>query len=279
MITTDPTIDVPARGGKPVRDTPKAGAVRLWIDTHVHLHDGHDSVDFLDAAAANFARSGTRTGVLCLAEVLGVEGFRRLADSGSVGQWEVEPLDAYALRARRRDGVAIGVIAGRQIRCDNGLEVVSIGRPVDLRDGKSLDESVEAARASGGLAVLVYGVGKWSGARGRLIRGLIEGGPNDLAFGDNSGRLGFGEQVLLKRAHELGRTVLVGSDPLRTTAGRKRVACWGVTLDVPGGDDWGAGWADRVVAALRDAGPTPGTFGKRVGWVPGVAQQIGVRLP
>ena len=250
----------------------------MWIDTHVHLHDGHDAAAFLEGAATHFAAAGARVGVLCLTEVLGVEGFKRLAEAGSVGGWEIESVDAFALRARRGDGLTIGLIAGRQIKCDNGLEVVSIGRPVDLPDGRTLDESVEAVRASGGLAVLVYGVGKWSGTRGQLIRKLIEDGPSDLAFGDNSGRLGFGEQKLLKRARGLGRTVLVGSDPLRTAAGRKRVACWGVTLEVAEGDDFGEGWADRVVAALRDAGPTPSTFGKRVGWIAGLAQQIGVRL-
>ncbi|MEM1447028.1 MAG: hypothetical protein AAGF84_13300 [Planctomycetota bacterium] len=267
-----------AHDGKPLRDAPSAEAVRLWIDTHVHLHDGHDVAEFLDGAATHFAAAGARVGVLCLTEVLGINGFDRVAQAGGAGGWIVETIDPFTLRAQRGDGMTIGVIAGRQIRCDNGLEVVSLGRTVDLPDGRPLDEAVDAARASGGLAVLVYGVGKWSGARGRLIQQLIEDGPSDLAFGDNSGRVGVGVQKLLRRARALGRTVLVGSDPLRTATGVKRVACWGVVLEVPGGDDWNAGWGDRVVEALRQAGPTPTTFGSRVGLVAGIAQQIGVRL-
>ncbi|MEM9914616.1 MAG: hypothetical protein AAF911_06630 [Planctomycetota bacterium] len=269
---------MPAHDGKPLRDEPSAEAVRLWIDTHVHLHDDHDAAAFLDVAATRFAAAGTRVGVLCLTEVLGTDGFERLAQAENVSAWTIERLDPFTLRAQRDDGMTIGVIAGRQIRCDNGLEVVSLGRPVDLPDGRPLDEAVDAARASGGLAVLVYGVGKWSGARGRLIQQLIEDGPSDVVFGDNSGRVGVGEQKLLKRARALGQTVLVGSDPLRTATGVKRVACWGVVLEVPGGDDWSAGWGDRVVEALRQAGPTPTTFGSRVGLLAGIAQQIGVRL-
>ncbi|MBB6430453.1 hypothetical protein [Algisphaera agarilytica] len=269
---------MPVQQGETLAPTEAAETVRLWIDTHVHLHEQHDAEVFLDTAAAHFAAAGSGIGVLCLTDVQGVDGLARLADAGSVGGWTIERVGEFALRALHHDGMTIGLIAGRQIKCDNGLEVVSMGRPVDIADGRLLDEAVDAARASGGLAVMVYGVGKWSGARGGLIRQLIEDGPSDLAFGDNSGRVGVGEQKFLKLASERGRTVLVGSDPLRTPMGLKRVGCWGVVLDVVGGDTFDTAWADRVVDALRKAGPTPNTFGSRVGLMTGIAQQIGVRL-
>ncbi|MEM9417726.1 MAG: hypothetical protein AAGA25_01560 [Planctomycetota bacterium] len=278
MLATDsiPSDAAAAAGREP---TPPEDAVRLWIDTHVHLHDEHDAEVFLDAANDHFEKAGAGVGVLCLTDVQGTDGFGRLADAGQVGDWMIESAGEYGLRATRGDGRVIGLIAGRQVKCDDGLEVVSIGRPVDLGDGQPFDEAVQAARTAGGLTVLVYGVGKWTGGRGEKIRRLIEDGPTDLAYGDNSGRVGLGEQKLLKLAGAKGRTVLVGSDPLRTGMGQRRAGCWGVVLDVPGGTDFDGGWADRVVDALRAAGPTPTTFGARVGLATGIAQQIGVRLP
>lgn len=278
-----PAIDSPSpvTTSGPAASTAAAGSVaaQLWIDTHAHLHDEHDAAAFLDGAAAHFTAAGGGIGVLCLTEVRGAGGFQRLADAGVVGRWRIDACGDFGLTAQRDGGAAIGLIAGRQIRCDDGLEVSAIGRPVEIADGRPIDESIEAAAATGALVVLPYGVGKWSGARGAKVRALLEDGPPAIALGDNSGRLGLGEQAILKRARQLGRTVLVGSDPLRLRMAQRRTGCWGVVVEVPGGAAFDDGWADRVVDALRQAGPTPETFGSRVGCVTAVAQQIGVRLP
>lgn len=263
----------------PAASTPAepGDSVQLWIDTHVHLHGQHDAEILLDGAAAHFAGAGV--GVLCLTEVLGAQGFERLADVGVVGRWRIEKNGEFALVAKRGDGAIIGLIAGRQIKCDDGLEVAVIGRPVEIADGLTLNDSIEAARGNGALVMLCYGVGKWSGPRGAKVRAVLEDGPSEIAFGDNSGRVGLGEQAILKRARKLGRTVLVGSDPLHIDMARQRAGCWGVIVAVPGGATFDAGWADRVVDALRRVGPKPATFGSRVSCVTAVAQQIGVRLP
>lgn len=261
--------------------TPTAAGVgvsRLWIDTHVHLHERFDDEVFFDAAAANFAACGGGLGVLCLTEMHDANAFARLSGAGRVGRWSFAIKGEHAIEATRDDGTRIGLVAGRQVRCDDGLEVLAIGRPVDVMEGKPFVETVGVVRSSGALAVVPYGVGKWSGSRGALVKQLIEAGPEDVAFGDNGGRLGCGEQALLKLARRRGRTVLVGSDPLRIAAGVKRAGSWGVALDATGGDQLDDTWSERVVAALRAAGPTPTTFGSRVGMLAAAAQQIGVRL-
>lgn len=287
MVASPLIITSSPRGLNPETDKSSAactsaesgGSARLWIDTHVHLHAQHDAEAFLDGAADHFAAAGAGIGVLCLTEVLGVQGFQRLADAGGVGRWNIEKIGEFALVAKRDGGAIIGVIAGRQIKCDDGLEVAAVGRPVEIADGQTLHESIEAARKSGALTMLCYGVGKWSGARGAKVRAVLEDGPREIAFGDNSGRLGLGEQTILKRARQLGRTVLVGSDPLHLGMAKQRAGCWGVVAAVPEGAMFDAGWADRVIDGLRHAGPTPTTFGSRVSCVTAIAQQIGVRLP
>ncbi len=279
MIATE-TLDPQASASDPpLAAHGKAGAVRLWIDTHVHLHPQHDIEVFLDGAAAHFSSAGAKAGVLCVTEINASGSLGRLAATKMIGPWWIDMLGEHGLVAKRDDGFTVGVIGGRQVRCDDGLEVSVIGRPIEIDDRQPFEASVEAALATEGLTVLAYGVGKWSGARGAKVRALLEDGPADIAFSDNSGRVGLGEQALLKRARELGRTVLVGSDPLPMGMAKQRAGCWGVVVEVPGGDTMDAGWSDRVVDALRHAGPNPQTFGKRLGCVAGIVQQIGLRCP
>ncbi|MEM9881645.1 MAG: hypothetical protein AAF800_01860 [Planctomycetota bacterium] len=246
---------------------------RWWCDTHVHLHARFGVGAFLDAAASNLAAAGAAAGrgVLSLTECAGVHAFRGMREGGSAGAWSFGAWGEHGVRARRDDGVSLGVIAGRQVRCGNGLEVLGLGRDFDVDDGGGLRETVDAVRAAGAWAVVPYGVGKWSGARGRAVRGLIEDGPAGVAFGDNAGRVGWGEQTLLARARAAGRTVLVGTDPLDLDGAVGHAGRWGVMVEAE--DD-----AAAVAAALGAAGPRPATFGRRRPMGSALADQVRLRL-
>lgn len=295
LIATD-SLTATAADAAPMTPPAEAGAgvARVWVDTHAHLHERFDDETYFDATAEHFHRVGAGIGggiggggsggvgggggVLCLTEISDTHAFARLADAERIGRWSFSTRGDHALEATRDDGRRLGLIAGRQVRCDNGLEVLAIGRRVDVADGLAFGESVEAVRASGALTVVPYGVGKWSGSRGGIVRELIERGPADVALGDNGGRLGFGDQALLKRARQLGRTVLVGSDPLRLAAGQTRAGSWGIVVNVTGGHTMDQTWSSRVVDGLRSAGPTPDTFGQRVTTIAAFHQQISLRL-
>ncbi|MEM8737026.1 MAG: hypothetical protein AAGG38_00915 [Planctomycetota bacterium] len=270
-----------ARQNDTAEQAAQPDAARRYVDTHVHLHAVFDVVRFFDAAAAHFAAAGAggHDGVLCLAEVAGAGAFERLRERGQAGPWRFVPRGRCGLVAERGDGVGVGVVAGRQVRCDNGLEVLGIGEPLDdVADGRGFEATVASVRERGALTVVPYGVGKWTGKRGAQVRRLIEAGPKDVAYGDNGGRVGWGETALLKRARAHGRTVLVGTDPLAQGRGEARAGSWGVVTPVVDGHGADDGWAERVVAALRGVGPAGETFGRRLGAVAGVVQQIGARL-
>ncbi|MEM6457955.1 MAG: hypothetical protein AAF710_01030 [Planctomycetota bacterium] len=254
----------------------RADPGRWWCDTHVHLHPRFEAGAWLDAASANLAAAGARPGggVLCLAEGAGVHAFRGLRERGAAGAWRFEAWGEHGLRAEREGCDAVGVIAGRQVRCGDGLEVLGLGRDFELGDGGGLEETVDAVRAAGALAVVPFGVGKWRGARGRAVRNLIDRGPADLALADNAGRVGFGEPALLARARAAGRTVLAGSDPLDLEGAERHAGRWGVVVDTPGGS---AG-CEAVLAALGAAGPNAATFGRRLPLVAAVTQQARLRL-
>jgi hypothetical protein len=246
-----------------------AGAASL-VDGHVHLHDCFEVPDFLDAAAANLAAAAKRlglpgkpTGCLLLAEAQGVDGFARLADgTASTGAWRVSPTgEPVSLMARRQGALPIVLVAGRQIVSRERLEVLAVGTRATFADGRPLDQALAGVMAADAVAVVPWGVGKWQGARGRLIADLLERDRDRSLFvGDNGGRLGFAPRPkLFARAQRRCVPVLAGSDPLPSPGQLAKVGGYGfvaaVDLD-----------AQAPFAALRGylqgLATSPQTFGR-----------------
>ena len=217
-------------------------ASRVLVDAHVHLHDCFDVPAFLDTAAANFAAAArtlgldsTPPGCLMLTESRGVDRFASLA-GGSVatGPWQVSPTDErVSVIARRHDGAAIALVAGRQIICREGLEVLALGTCANFADGEPIRDVLKRVGALQAMAVMPWGVGKWHGARGRLVAELIRQQPvQPLYVGDNGGRLGLApEPRLFAVAQSAQIPVLPGSDPLPFAAQLTKVAGYGFMAD------------------------------------------------
>jgi hypothetical protein len=219
---------------------------RALIDSHVHLHDGFACGAFLDAAAANFARAARRLGLQCvptgclmLVESRGVNHFAALADgTAPTGAWRIEPTDEpVSLVAHRNDRAPVVVIAGRQIVCREGLEVLALGTRATFADGQALHHTLGLVVAEGALPVVPWGVGKWQGKRGRLIAELLERDRDRPLFvGDNGGRMRLAPRPrLFARAEQKHIPVLAGSDPLPLPHQLAKVGGYGfmaeVTLD------------------------------------------------
>lgn len=219
-----------------------AGAITL-VDGHVHVHDCFDVPRFLDTAAANLAAAAQALGLraapvgcLLLAESHGVDAFGRLADgSAARGAWQLDPTaEPVSLVARRQGALPIVLIAGRQIVCCEGLEVLALGTRATFADGQSLAAALAAVSVQDALAVVPWGVGKWQGARGRLIADLL-GRDRDrpLFVGDNGGRLGLAPRPKLFATAERSRVpVLAGSDPLPSPDQVARVGGYGFVAEL-----------------------------------------------
>jgi hypothetical protein len=225
----------------------RSGPLAL-IDSHVHLHDCFASEAFLDAAAANFGAAARALGLpsapiscLMLVESRGVDNFARLADgTASTGAWRVEPTrEQVSLVVHRHGGATIVVIAGRQIVCREGLEVLALGTRGAFADGQELRHTLALIAADGALPVVPWGVGKWQGARGRLIAELLQESPvRPLYLGDNGGRLGLAPRPkLFARAASRRIWVLPGSDPLPFAEQLPKVGGYGFVAGVALGRD------------------------------------------
>lgn len=219
-----------------------AGAVAL-VDGHVHLHDCFEMPRFLDTAAANFAAGARKLGLsaepagcLMFVESQGVDRFAQLAEGAlPTGRWQLSAThEPVSLVARRQGGPPLALIAGRQIVCREGLEVLALGTRATFADGLPLEEVLERVTAQDALPVVPWGVGKWQGARGRLVAGLLERvRDRPLYLGDNGGRLRHMQRPpLFARAESSWVHVLAGSDPLPFPAQLSKVGGYGFVAEL-----------------------------------------------
>lgn len=239
----------------------------LLVDAHVHFHHCFDRDAFLDAALANFRRGAEELGIgesflgcLLLTEMTGERALQRLRN-GEAGRWRFEPTaEPSSLIARRSpDGERLLVIAGRQIRTREGLEILALLSTEEFPDGLPFRDALARVRWSGAVPVLPWGFGKWWFYRGALIEGFLRRPePQWLFLGDNGGRPAVGSPRLLREAGRRGVPVLPGSDPLPLPEHADRAGSYGFLVK-DGVEE------SRPAAALRrwlrDLAEQPPTFG------------------
>jgi hypothetical protein len=216
----------------------------IFIDTHVHIHPCFELELFLSAAADNFGKAAAEfcpkrpyQSVLCLADDVNGKAFDRLCKHAgrplNVGVWSIQRTDeCHSLIASHSRLGSLAVLGGRQIRCDEGIELLALGTGQDFEDGIDLQEAFVRANAAGALAVLPWGFGKWTGRRGKVVRQFLENrSPGEVSLGDNSGRPGFWREPLeFVQARRMGYRILPGSDPLPFPSEVPRVASFGLTV-------------------------------------------------
>lgn len=296
--------------GDAVHRAGDAAGDTLLVDGHVHFHPCFSAAGFLDAAARNLRRWGPADGgprggarrsvrpCLMLADPAGRDSLGALsAGLEDVDRWEVRETAEEASRlVLGEGGGSIGLIAGRQVATEEGLEVLALATDAAIPGGRSARETVDASLAAGAVTVMPWGFGKWWFRRGRVVRSLVESVDHPLFFlGDNGGRpRPAPDPSLFRAARRRGTAVLPGSDPLPFTREEERVGSYGFVLagrrgDDPGrrvgpGEGPGEGPADGAApaAALRArlerlVAPPP-AFGRRAGLVRFAAHQIGMQL-
>lgn len=226
-----------------------SGAAVTLVDAHAHLHPCFPLEVFLEGAWENFSRAAAAIGrplaegVLLLAQLSGDERFEVLAaqaalpaaGGGRAPAWALEPTaEGESLVARRGEGARLVLVCGRQIRTREGLEVLALASGRRFEDGTPAAQAIAAAFDAHAIPVLPWGVGKWLGSRGRVVRGLIDQAAPGLCCGDSANRPRFWPRPrLLTRAAGRGLRVLPGSDPLPLPSEAARAGRFGLALAGP----------------------------------------------
>lgn len=252
------------------------------VDGHVHFHSRSRVAPTLDAAVEHFrsrtGRSAGLLGALLLTQTSGESVYEWLRDQSSVGAWLLTavPEEPESLVACR-DRVAVAIVCGRQVRADDGIEVLGLGTCEKFADGLPLADAVNLVQRSGAVTVLPWGFGKWFGDRGRRVARLLETlGPGDVFVGDNGNRLAaLGPPSLIRMAQRKGFRVLPGTDPFPLSGAHRRVGGFGfwVPIEPPATAPWRTlrNW-------LMSQKRSPPAFGRAVGPLRFVRDQVGLRL-
>ncbi|HUN71018.1 MAG TPA: hypothetical protein VMU52_01815 [Steroidobacteraceae bacterium] len=205
------------------------------VDAHVHLHSCYDpdellknAYDNLAAASHDVDRGARKAYFLLLAECAPDDCFgalRALADgqpasNGTSGlrlrRWAVSRTDESVSLVARRGQRELFIVAGRQVACREGLEVLVLGTTHRFADGRPIRDVLRESDALGVPRVIPWGPGKWFFSRGRLLNALIDEFRKPTLFlGDEGGRPVFwGYPQHFAHAARLGVRDLPGTDPL-----------------------------------------------------------------
>lgn len=207
------------------------------VDAHVHLHPCYDPDDLLQNACDNLAAASDdgaddpaprKAYFLLLAECAPDNCFgalSNLADGRSASnrppgltlrRWTVAPTDEAISVVARHGQQELFIVAGRQVACREGLEVLVLGTTRRFADGRPIRDVLREADALGVPRVIPWGPGKWFFSRGRLLNALIEEFRKPTLFlGDEGGRPVFwGYPQHFTHAARLGVRDLPGTDPL-----------------------------------------------------------------
>ncbi len=214
----------------------------MLADTHVHLHPAFDIDRTLDSAAENFDRadpglpSSARMDVLCLTDSAGHRSDRDLLESiRPAAAWRFSPVpDSSGACAERSDGRRIYLLPGFQIISTENLEILALDCRCPQPDREAdLSTLIDRILTCGGIPVLPWGFGKWTGARGEAVRQLIDS-RQDFYLADNGNRLrGTRLPALLAQGRDQGLPLLTGSDPLPLPSQYARAGACGIRAGLP----------------------------------------------
>jgi hypothetical protein len=204
------------------------------VDSHVHFYPCYDEKAFFSAAFGNLGANcgGQSARFLVLTERSGCQFFAQWRKSCP---FEVAP--GVKMRALPEDlglevasgqGEKLVILAGRQICTVEGLEIHALGSVQTFPDGVSFNETLSSISASGAIASIPWGLGKWCFKRKKVLWAAMEAAlPGGLLWGDSALRpLDYLGYDVLRRAQSLGYTVLAGSDPLPLCGEERRVGCY-----------------------------------------------------
>ncbi|MEM7641566.1 MAG: hypothetical protein AAF366_03465 [Pseudomonadota bacterium] len=249
-------------------------AAQTAVDGHVHIYPGMNVAALLGAAANHLGRLATGADpCLLLTETARDDGFDQLASGGvGVEGWEVVeyPEDPAALSMRDADGRLVTLVAGRQIVTAERLEVLALATHARFDDGRPVDDVLADLTEAGVPAVLPWGLGKWVGERGRILRRVLDRWQGKVLLGDNAGRpLGWPRPSVFDRG-----PVLPGTDPLPLGGRESDVGRYGFVL--PGAMSTTRPAAD-LADRLRALRAQPRIVGQRLGPMRVVADQVALR--
>jgi hypothetical protein len=226
-------------------------SMAIFIDAHVHIYPEYDRELFFTAAFDNFIKVAKKENlsegacfVMALAEGGECDVFSSLYQSaGSSGGRPEKPVDLDTILLYKTEEPeslrvckgehTIFLLAGRQHVSKENIEILSLFSSVRFKDkALYLIDLAQSIADTGGLVVLPWGVGKWLGTRGEVVKIFLDSSHEfPLFIGDNGNRPScWPTPSLFRHAHEKNILLLSGSDPLPLVSHCDRIASSGTLV-------------------------------------------------
>jgi hypothetical protein len=265
------------------------------VDAHVHIHACYELEELLDNAHLNLSsappsgavrnRPGGQALFLLMTESARDDYFGALYEESRTGptagsgsrRWSMFPTEEEVSLCAASGARRLFIVAGRQVACREGLEVLVLGTRRRFTDGLPIREVLAETGSLGVPRVIPWGAGKWLFRRGRLLNELVREfhGPT-LFLGDEGGRPVFwGYPAHFGAAARLGVRDLPGTDPLPFPHDVNKVGRMGFRLEL---DLDPARPAASLMSALASQGAPLTRFAVLESPLRFVRNQIGMQL-
>lgn len=296
----------PCGGRSGSRGEPGHGAriePQALVDIHVHFHGGFREVRFFRSALANFISAaeeleiaGPWTGIMVLTDPVGSDAFQRFSARASKSHrgpivfesteeevsFSIRDEDATGVGAGAQNGtdergIRLAMVAGRQVRTEEALEVLAFPLLEPFPDGLPTGEAISRAQGMGAVVVLPWGFGKWSGGRGTLLAGILDARkPGGFLLADTGHRPRFAPTPrILRRGEAASVPVLTGSDPLPLPGEDRRPGS--CCFPLPPGD-WERTPGLTLKGALERLSSSPPRFEKPPGLIRFAFGQVAMQI-
>ncbi|MCP5064114.1 MAG: hypothetical protein GY936_16865 [Ignavibacteriae bacterium] len=212
----------------------------ILVDAHVHIQTMYDLEEYFDVVFLNFSLAAKEInnaqswfGFLLLTEVSSINQFEKLVQLNSIGKKNKYSIQATeggsSLTIVSPNRNKIFIIPGKQIIAKNNIEVLALCTNKKFDENQSIPTTIKEINDENGIAVLPWGVGKWTGKRKEIIENILIEHKNEKFFlGDNSGRPTFwSEPDLFKVGNQTNHFVLPGSDALAIPSEVNKTASYG----------------------------------------------------
>jgi len=266
------------------------------VDAHVHIHACYELEELLDNAHMNLSSAAPPSGAvryapggealfLLMTECASDDYFGALYEASRTGasagpglrRWSMLPTEEEISLRAASGPRHLFIVAGRQVACREGLEVLVLGTRCRFQDGLAIREVLAETEALGVPRVIPWGPGKWLFRRGRLLKELVrEFRSPTLFLGDEGGRPVFwGYPAHFGEAARLGVRDLPGTDPLPFPHDVNKVGRMGFRLEL---DLDPARPAASLMSALTSHGTPLERFAVLESPLRFVRNQIGMQL-
>lgn len=217
--------------------------MRIYCDSHVHCYDFSTFDRLLDAAYQNLSRQAeldnqTQRSQLATTFLLFFTDGRtdktwpkiqdRLKHAQTLNKWSLDNDQQSGLVTAKQGNRHLLLAPARQVISAEKLEFLLLGCESDISDGAPASSLINEHQQFA--VICPWGVGKWLGARGKLVSKLAKQFKANLILGDNGSRPSV--WFFVPQFKQNNNTVINGSDPLPIDGELSRVGQFGVRFDM-----------------------------------------------